>query len=411
MTQNTTPTWPFPEAKKINNTVYLGLQVTPPAATTAADTAHQQIEAQTHHVFQALIKAIKSQGLEMSDLMKLHTYYPYDGDGKAVTEYWERMTKVRLQYLADPGPAATALRVSGIWPKGPLIGIDGIADNAADRQRIMPAHAWDWSVPTPFSQGWLVDDKVYVGGQISADRSGRAVNPDQLVPQVRNTLEFIRHVLLDAGAAWDDVASIKVAYKCSQNDAASRDTLAMIVEEMHQVFPQSKPALVCFGVDLLYEGLLLEIDALAVKGRKKTAVNAPRGAAWNGAASGYPAAWLAGDELFIGGQSAPAAGSLQAQTQACMQQINTLLQQVGGNIGDLVKLNVYYHNDCSEHDNQNGQSGAPGAYAGADFNIVRDTLEQMLQAGRTVVSIVEVPGLMTPGQKVQLDGIAVLNQS
>lgn len=401
MTLKTAPTWPFPQARKINHTVYLGLQVTPPAADASAT---QQIEEQTHHVFQSLIKAIESQGLQMSDLMKLHTYYPYDGDGEAVTQYWERMTKVRLQYLANPGPAATALRVSGIWPSGPRIGIDGIADNGPQRQRIMPAHAWDWSVPTPFSQGWLVGDKVHVGGQISADRSGRAVAAGELVPQTRNTLEFIRHVLLDAGASWEDVVSIKVAYKCSQNDASSRNTLAQIVDEMNAVFPQSKPALVCFGVDLLYEGLLLEIDALAVKGRHKTAINvadnATDGATWNGAASGYPAAWLAGNEVFIGGQSAAGAGSLLDQTKACMRQISRLLQQAGGNIGDLVKLNVYYYHD-----------DAAGADASADFNVVRDTLEQMLDAGRTVVSIVQVPGLMTPGQKVQLDGIAVLNQA
>ncbi|MDO9216961.1 MAG: RidA family protein [Lacisediminimonas sp.] len=393
-----TPPWPFPPARKINTTVYLGLQVTAPTPAAAA-AATEQIESETHQVFQSLIQAIESQDLTMQDLMKLHTYYPYDGDGREVTEYWERMTKVRLQYLANPGPAATALRVTGIWPKSPLIGIDGIADNSKKRQRIMPAHAWDWSVPTPFSQGWLVDDKVYVGGQISADRRGRAVAPGELAPQVGNTLEFIRHVLKDADAAWDDVVSIKVAYKCSQNDATSRNTLAQIIDEMNRVFPQSKPALVCFGVDLLYEGLLLEIDALAVKGRKKAIVNAADGAAWNGSANGYPAAWLAGNELFIGGQSAPAAGSLQAQTTACIQQIDSLLQQAGGNIGDLVKLNVYYHDDAADAD------------AGIGFGIVRDTLACMLQAGRTVVSLVEVPGLMTPGQKVQLDGIAVLNQA
>ena len=100
----------------------------------------------------------------MGDLMKLHTYYPYKGDGADVTQYWERMTAVRLQYLADPGPAATALRVEGVWPGTSLIGVDGIGEASADRQRIMPQHAWDWSVPTPFSQGWRVGDKTGSNG-------------------------------------------------------------------------------------------------------------------------------------------------------------------------------------------------------------------------------------------------------
>ena len=391
-TSSATP-WPFPHARKIGDTVYVGLQVT------ADPGADPSIEAHTHQAFQQLIAAIENQGLKMADLMKLHTYYPYDGEGTDVTSYWERMTAVRLQYLANPGPAATALRVGGVCPKGPLIGVDGIAHGTAGRVRIMPEHAWDWSVPTPFSQGWLVDDKVYVGGQISADRAGRAVSPGELVPQVGNTLEFIRHVLKDAGASWEDVVSIKVAYKCSRNDARSRATLAGILEQMNAVFPTTKPALVCFGVDLLYEGLLLEIDALAVKGGNKTALSPASGAAWAGSADGYPAAWQAGNELFIGGQAAPAAGSLQAQTQASLQQIAGLLKQAGGEPGDLVKLNVYYHDDD------------PAADAATALSLIRDTLAKALEPGRTVVSIVEVPGLMMPGQKIQIDGVAVLGQS
>ena len=35
-----------------------------------------------------------------------------------------------------------------------------------DRQRLMPAGHWDWSIPVPFSQGWRCGDLVFVGGQI-----------------------------------------------------------------------------------------------------------------------------------------------------------------------------------------------------------------------------------------------------
>ena len=382
--------WPFPATRKIGNTVYVGLQ-------TRVD-AGGEIEAHTHEAFQKLIAAIESEGLKMADLMKLHTYYPYDGEGTDVTSYWERMTAVRLQYLADPGPAATALRVCGVWPDGPLIGVDGIADGSGKRTRIMPEHAWDWSVPTPFSQGWLVDDKIYVGGQISADRRGRAVSPDELVPQVRNTLEFIRHVLLDADAGWDDVVSIKVAYKCKKNDAASRATLAGILNEMESVFRSSRPALVCFGVDLLYEGLLLEIDATAVRNHNRVPLRPAGDAVWAGSGSGYPAAWLTGNEVHLGGQAAPAAGSLQSQAQATLRQIRGLLEKAGGSLGDLVKLNVYVHDDDPDSDPAAAQ------------RVVSDILQRTLQPGRTVVSIVEVPGLMMPGQKIQIDGIAVLDQ-
>src|SRR5690606_20073280 len=127
-------------------------------------------------------------------------------------------------------------------------------------------------------------------------------------------------------------------------------------------------------------GLLLEIDALAVTGRTRTPVSPANGAGWAGSATGYPAAWLAGDELFIGGQLAPDAGSLQAQTEATLMQITGLLEQSGGRLGDLVKLNVYYHD--------------PAVDATASFKLITDALQKALEPGRTVVSIVEVPGLM-----------------
>lgn len=381
----------FAAARRIGDTVYVGLQ------SMAADHTGKPIEDQTHHAFKSLVSALESQGVRMQDLMKLHTYYPYEGEGRDVTSYWERMTAVRLQYLANPGPAATALRVSGMLPGGPLIGVDGIGvDPATPRKRIMPEHAWDWSIPTPFSQGWLVGDKVYVGGQISADRKGKAVDSGELKPQVENTLEFIRHVLVDAGAAWDDVATIKVAYKCSGQDAASRATLQGILQQMQAVFPNRKPALVCFGVDLLYEGLLLEIDALAIK--RPSQSFAIDGQDWVGRELGYPQAVLAGEELCIAGQFAPGPASLLEQLDASLDQIRQVLALAQGGIGDLAKLNVY----CD---------AAALAQAGdAAYEKLQAKLAKFLEPGRTVVSVVAVPGLLNEAAKVQVDGIAALGQ-
>src|SRR5215469_4490720 len=249
--------WPFPNARRVGTTVYVGGQIAPEDHAASDD----RIGPETHGVFQSLIARLEACGARMSDLMKLHTYYVYHGEGGAdVTQYWERMTDVRLKYLADPGPAATALRVKGLRTSSTLIGVDGIGDVNVERTRIMPAHAWDWSIPTPFSQGWLVGEKVYVGGQISADRKGRAIAPGDLIPQVRNTLGYIEHVLRDGGATWDDVVSIKIAYKCGDDEDVARETLKVIADEVKSYFPAEAPALVPLGVDLLYEGLLLEID-------------------------------------------------------------------------------------------------------------------------------------------------------
>jgi len=353
-----------------------------------------QIHDQTHHVFSALVNELEKHGASMKDLAKLHTYYVYEGAGRDVTDYWESMTSVRLQYLADPGPAATALRTKGVRSERALIGIDGVAELEGSRTRIMPEHAWDWSIPTPFSQGWLINDKVYVGGQISADRAGKAVAPGEVGPQTVNTMAYIHSVLKDAGADWDKVLTLKVAYQHGGDQEQATQTLNTILAEVDKLFPTHRPALVAFGVDLLYEGLLLEIDATAVKNDQRQALRPADCQNWADAESGFTPGWLVGTEIYVGGLSAPGAASIEAQTEATMDRVSRVLAAGGGEYSDLVKLNVYVATSDTK-----------------DVRKVASILDGFLTAGKTVVSIIHVAGLPWPGQRVQIDGLAVLDQN
>jgi hypothetical protein len=60
----------------------------------------------------------------MADLVKLHTSEVFHGQE----------------------PAATALRVAGVPRAKVLIAIDSIVPVTNDKRRIMPEHAWDWSM-------------------------------------------------------------------------------------------------------------------------------------------------------------------------------------------------------------------------------------------------------------------------
>jgi len=389
-TQDQEAVWPFPKSRRIGSTIYVGLQTaTQPAMLKAAN-----IHEQTHHAFGSLSRELEKHGASMKELAKLHTYYVYEGDGgRDVTDYWESMTSVRLQYLADPGPAATALRTKGIWPSQGLIGCDGIAELEGERLRIMPDHAWDWSIPTPFSQGWLIGDKVYVGGQISADRAGKAVAPGETGPQTVNTMAYIHSVLKDGKADWGDVQTLKIAYKHEGDADKARQTLDAILAEVDKIFPEHRPALVAFGVDLLYEGLMLEIDATAVKNPQRKALHPAGCQTWADASARFTPGWKVGEEIYVGGLSAPGGASLQAQTEATMTRVGEVLAAGGGDYADLVKLNVYVATDDAAHLQQ-----------------VASILEGFLEPQKTVVSIVRVAGLPWPGQRVQIDGLALLDQ-
>lgn len=85
------------------------------------------IELQTRNVFESIKRVLAEDGAEMKDIVKLNTYYVFDGQGDEIRDFWERMTRVRMEYIADPGPAATAVRVAGLAFPDLLIEVEAIA--------------------------------------------------------------------------------------------------------------------------------------------------------------------------------------------------------------------------------------------------------------------------------------------
>lgn len=286
------------------------------------------IEAQTHAVFRNLKAALQEAGLEMADLVRLNTYYVYEGDEAQATVYWEKMTRVRLQYFPDPGPAATAVRVRGMACSGALIQLEAeaLAMPHAQRQRIMPAKSWDWSIPVPLSQGWKAGSQVWVGGQVSADMSGKAVALGDLAGQTHNVLEHIRHVLLDAGASFSDLTQLKVCYLHDGDQEAAQARLQQILDVVRARCGEPLPPLTAFGVNLLYEGLLLEIDATAQVGVAHED-------------SGGAQVRRCGPSIQVAGQSVGQAGLEQACGEALLRVLEQL-RKVGSSPAALGHLHV-----------------------------------------------------------------------
>ena len=85
------------------------------------------IALQTRNVFESIKRVLAEAGATMADIVKLNTYYVFEGRGDQIREFWEQMTKVRMEYIADPGPAATAVRVMGLAYPDLLIEVEAIA--------------------------------------------------------------------------------------------------------------------------------------------------------------------------------------------------------------------------------------------------------------------------------------------
>jgi len=377
----------FPNALRIGDTIFVSSEPLGPSIRSGST----DIQDQTHEAFLAFVELLARVDARMADLVKLHTFFVFDGEAGA-TAYWERMTQVRLQYFANPGPAGTALRVKGAPTRGRLIAIDGLASVSSARQRIMPAHAWDWSIPTPFSQGWRIGPVLYAGGQISADRQGRTVAHDDLTQQASNTMEFLRHVLKDGEASFDDVVSLKIAYQHRGDDLATRAVLEEILRVVRPLIPAGRCTLTCLGVDLLYEGLKLEIDATAVLGDGAKRVHARSDGA-SCPVAGFATACRVDDLIYVGAVGAPEEGSLDGQLQRSLQRMQSSLHEVASSMDDVAKLNVLFATTDAGED--------------ADYRTLQALLVQQLPTPGPVVTIVRVAGLPRNGQRVQVDAIAV----
>lgn len=116
---------PFSQGWQVGNLIFVGGQI-------SVDENHNilgvdDIEVQTRNVFENVRKVLNEVGADMKDIVKFNTYYTFEGEGDAVKDFWQKMTKVRLEYFSTPGPAGTAIRCSGFATEGLLIEAEAIA--------------------------------------------------------------------------------------------------------------------------------------------------------------------------------------------------------------------------------------------------------------------------------------------
>lgn len=137
-----------------------------------------------------------------------------------------------------------------------------------DKQRLIPANHWDWSIPNnQFSRGWRMGNLVFVGGQISADGHARTVGED-MATQTRNVFRFIGNTLKEAGADESDVVKLNSYYYAEGDWARIAETDATICDIQREFYPDPGPAATSMRVTgFAYEGLLVEIEAIAVLDR------------------------------------------------------------------------------------------------------------------------------------------------
>lgn len=116
---------PFSQGWRVGNLLFSGGQLSADAHGNVVGVG--DIEVQTSNVYENLTRVLHEGGATWNDVVKLNTFYVYDGDESQAQSYWEKMSRVRFGYIPDPGPAATAVRVAGLMYPGFLIEAEVIA--------------------------------------------------------------------------------------------------------------------------------------------------------------------------------------------------------------------------------------------------------------------------------------------
>ena len=392
---------PFAQTVVVGDQVFISGQQTLDSNGTVLNPG--DIAVQTRNVFENMKKSLAVLDLELSDLVRLNTYYVFEGDDTAATAYWEDMTRVRLEYFPDPGPAATAVRAKGMPYEGQLIQIEGVAlkgDSRKNRQRIMPAESWDWSIAVPLSQGWKINNRIFVGGQISADEKGASVYVGDLDAQTHNIYSYIGRVLSDAGSSFKDVVRVKICFKYDSKDPKTGKAFVdHIMEISKEYIDGTAPVITAFAVDLLYPGLDLEIDAMAIIDSGKQILS-PSELGGRYQPVEFSDGIYADGEIYVAGQTALQQGGsvlspddIPGQAKEVFQRLNKVLGETDATLIDVVKLNLFIVADDHEIEDA--------------FHRVCQVWTEMCPDGHPALTPVRVHELARPGLLIQADCIAM----
>ena len=108
----------------------------------------------------------------------------------------------------------------------------------------------------PFSQAVKHNGFLYISGQISVNPKTGEIEKTDIAGQTRRILENMKILLEDAGTSMNDVIKCTIFL-------SSLDDFNKMNEVYGQFFKENPPARVTVGVNEIYAGLSIEMDAVA----------------------------------------------------------------------------------------------------------------------------------------------------
>jgi enamine deaminase RidA (YjgF/YER057c/UK114 family) len=220
------------------------------------------ILAQTREVMARLDRTLRALGADFDDVVKVNRWYLGHG---SVADF-EPAALACAANFREPGPAATGIplprhAVDGVMLKIELIAMRGEDGSYLPRRHAWPESLWDWHVHLPYKHGLKCHDMIFLGGQVSLDKQGRAVHPGSLTAQTEQAMSHIGTILKELGADYGDVCKVLALYQGS----SSAEDLHKNLSIRSSFFSEPGPATTGIPLPALaYPDMVIEIDTYAM---------------------------------------------------------------------------------------------------------------------------------------------------
>ncbi len=217
------------------------------------------------------------------------------------------------------------------------------------RSALSPNDHWWVGLDVNNSHGVRCGPMIFIAGQVDLDAKAVQQNPGDLMAQLKRSMSHIARVLEEGGAQLCDLVKV-TAYYVSDGSVDEHAVLEALAQCLGA---QSCPGPVVTLVPipaLAFPGMEIEIEGIAMRGQNGERL--ARTAAFDPSCSSLPPpfsqALRCGEMLFTSAITAEdadgvlsGAGSLTAQSSIVLPKIDGLLRQLGGDLQDAVKTNVF----------------------------------------------------------------------
>lgn len=220
------------------------------------------IISQTKQVMSQIGHVLAHFGAGFDDVVKLNRWYV----GHGTVADFEPAAMACAAHFKEPGPAATGIPIPRHARAGQQIKIEVVAMLGEDgkhlpRRHSWPNSLWDWHVHLPYKHGLKCADMIFLGGQVSLDKQGRAVSPGDLARQAQQAMTHIGSILRDLGAGYDDVCKVTTVYE----GACGAQDLHANLAIRSSFFSDPGPATTGIPLPkLAYPQMVIEIDVFAM---------------------------------------------------------------------------------------------------------------------------------------------------